>query len=101
MKKIQRNRCLQRDNADFSGSTFYMGGLWVDYELVIHHSDYSLTRKLIFRIMAQIDLELIYYRPAVDGYFIAPYTIPNYLSGELKADKITTDHPFAGSKAYT
>jgi succinate dehydrogenase / fumarate reductase flavoprotein subunit len=30
---------------------------------------------------------------SVDGYFIAPYSIANYLAGELKAEKITTEHP--------
>lgn len=29
---------------------------------------------------------------SVDGYFIAPYTIANYLSDEVKTGKISTDH---------
>lgn len=29
----------------------------------------------------------------MDGYFIAPYTIANYLSGEIHTGKISTDHP--------
>jgi succinate dehydrogenase / fumarate reductase flavoprotein subunit len=29
----------------------------------------------------------------VDGYFILPYTIGNYLADELRAGKISTDHP--------
>jgi succinate dehydrogenase / fumarate reductase flavoprotein subunit len=29
----------------------------------------------------------------VDGYFIAPYTIPNYLSDEVKSGPVETSHP--------
>jgi succinate dehydrogenase / fumarate reductase flavoprotein subunit len=29
----------------------------------------------------------------VDGYFIAPATIPNYLAGEIKSGPVSVDHP--------
>lgn len=73
---------------------FTMGGLWVDYELMTtipglfalgeaNFSDHGANRLGANSLL----------QACVDGYFIAPYTIPNYLSGELKRDKITTDHP--------
>ncbi|GGE71050.1 succinate dehydrogenase subunit A [Pedobacter psychrotolerans] len=73
---------------------FTMGGLWVDYNLMTtipglfalgeaNFSDHGANRLGANSLL----------QSCVDGYFIAPYTIPNYLSGELKAEKVTTDHP--------
>lgn len=73
---------------------FTMGGLWVDYELMTtipglfalgeaNFSDHGANRLGANSLL----------QSCVDGYFIAPYTIPNYLSGELKAEKVTADHP--------
>ncbi|WP_029285918.1 fumarate reductase/succinate dehydrogenase flavoprotein subunit [Pedobacter sp. R20-19] len=73
---------------------FTMGGLWVDYNLMTtipglfalgeaNFSDHGANRLGANSLL----------QSCVDGYFIAPYTIPNYLSGEIKAEKVTTDHP--------
>ncbi|EHQ29057.1 fumarate reductase/succinate dehydrogenase flavoprotein subunit [Mucilaginibacter paludis] len=73
---------------------FTMGGLWVDYELMTtipglfalgeaNFSDHGANRLGANSLL----------QSSVDGYFIAPLTIPNYLSDELKAPKIGTDHP--------
>ncbi|WP_404827676.1 fumarate reductase/succinate dehydrogenase flavoprotein subunit [Flavobacterium shii] len=73
---------------------FTMGGLWVDYELMTtipglfalgeaNFSDHGANRLGANSLL----------QACVDGYYIAPYTIPNYLAGELKTPKISTDHP--------
>ena len=73
---------------------FTMGGLWVDYELMTtipglfalgeaNFSDHGANRLGANSLL----------QACVDGYFIAPYTIPNYLSGELNAPKFDTNHP--------
>jgi succinate dehydrogenase / fumarate reductase flavoprotein subunit len=73
---------------------FTMGGLWVDYELMTTIPGLFALGEANFadhganRLGANSLLQA-----SVDGYFIAPYSIPNYLAGELKAEKVTTDHP--------
>ena len=73
---------------------FSMGGLWVDYELMTTIPGLFAIGEANFadhganRLGANSLLQA-----CVDGYFILPYTLANYLSGELKAEKITTDHP--------
>lgn len=72
---------------------FTMGGLWVDYELMTTIPGLFALGEANFadhganRLGANSLLQA-----CVDGYFIAPYTIPNYLSGELNAPKIDTSH---------
>lgn len=73
---------------------FSMGGLWVDYELMTTIPGLFAVGEANFadhganRLGANSLLQA-----SVDGYFILPYTLPNYLAGELKAEKITTKHP--------
>lgn len=73
---------------------FTMGGLWVDYQLMTTIPGLFALGEANFadhganRLGANSLLQA-----CVDGYFIAPYTIPNYLADEIKAEKITTDHP--------
>jgi len=73
---------------------FSMGGLWVDYELMTTIPGLFALGEANFadhganRLGANSLLQA-----SVDGYFIAPYTIANYLAGELKAEKISTTHP--------
>lgn len=80
---------------------FTMGGLWVDYELMstipglfamgeANFADHGANRLGANSLL----------QASIDGYFIAPYSIPNYLADELKGEKVTTDHPaFAEAEA--
>nr|WP_288808520.1 fumarate reductase/succinate dehydrogenase flavoprotein subunit [uncultured Sphingobacterium sp.] len=73
---------------------FSMGGLWVDYELMTTLPGLFALGEANFadhganRLGANSLLQA-----SVDGYFIAPYTIANYLSNEIHTGKISTDHP--------
>ena len=73
---------------------FSMGGLWVDYELMTtipglyavgecNFSDHGANRLGANSLL----------QASVDGYFILPNTINNYLAAELKHDHVTTEHP--------
>ena len=72
---------------------FSMGGLWVDYELMTNISGLYAIGEANFadhganRLGANSLLQA-----CVDGYFIAPYTIPNYLSDEIKSGPVETNH---------
>lgn len=71
---------------------FSMGGLWVDYELMTTIPGLFALGEANFadhganRLGANSLLQA-----SVDGYFIAPYTIANYLSNEIHTEKISTD----------
>ncbi|MBC7532063.1 MAG: fumarate reductase/succinate dehydrogenase flavoprotein subunit [Oligoflexus sp.] len=73
---------------------FSMGGLWVDYELMTTIPGLYAIGECNFadhganRLGANSLLQA-----SVDGYFILPLTLGNYLSGELNKAKIKTDHP--------
>jgi succinate dehydrogenase / fumarate reductase flavoprotein subunit len=73
---------------------FTMGGLWVDYELMTTIPGLFALGEANFadhganRLGANSLLQA-----SIDGYFIAPATIPNYLADGLKAEKVSTDHP--------
>jgi len=73
---------------------FSMGGLWVDYELMTTIPGLFAIGEANFadhganRLGANSLLQA-----CVDGYFILPYTLANYLSGELKGERPTTAHP--------
>jgi succinate dehydrogenase / fumarate reductase flavoprotein subunit len=71
---------------------YTMGGTWVDYELMstvtglfvageANFSDHGANRLGASALMQGL----------ADGYFVLPYTIQNYLSGELKVARISTD----------
>jgi succinate dehydrogenase / fumarate reductase flavoprotein subunit len=73
---------------------FSMGGLWVDYELMTtipglyaigecNFSDHGANRLGANSLL----------QASVDGYFILPNTINNYLASEIQADHPTTNHP--------
>ncbi|MEY8759693.1 fumarate reductase/succinate dehydrogenase flavoprotein subunit [Chryseobacterium tongliaoense] len=73
---------------------FSMGGLWVDYELMTTIPGLFALGEANFadhganRLGANSLLQA-----SVDGYFIAPYTIANYLSDEIHTGKISTEGP--------
>jgi succinate dehydrogenase / fumarate reductase flavoprotein subunit len=73
---------------------YTMGGLWVDYELMTtiqglyclgeaNFSDHGANRLGASALMQGL----------ADGYFVIPYTIGNYLAGEIATALIPTDHP--------
>lgn len=73
---------------------YTMGGLWVNYELMTtipglfaigesNFSDHGANRLGACSLM----------QAAGDGYFILPYTITNYLAGEIRTPKLSTDSP--------
>lgn len=72
---------------------FSMGGLWVDYELQTTLPGLFAIGECNFadhganRLGANSLLQA-----SIDGYFILPLTIGNFLTDELKTGKISTDH---------
>ncbi len=73
---------------------YTMGGLWVDYELMTNvkglyalgeanFSDHGANRLGASALMQGL----------ADGYFVAPYTVGNYLADEISVKAIPTDHP--------
>ncbi|MCD4695777.1 MAG: fumarate reductase/succinate dehydrogenase flavoprotein subunit [Bacteroidales bacterium] len=73
---------------------YTMGGLWVDYELMTtipglfaigesNFSDHGANRLGASSLM----------QCAGDGYFVIPNTIGNFLSGEIRTQRISTDAP--------
>jgi len=72
---------------------YTMGGLWVDYNLMTtvpglyalgeaNFSDHGANRLGASALMQGL----------ADGYFVIPYTIGSYLSGEIRNKPIPTDH---------
>jgi succinate dehydrogenase / fumarate reductase, flavoprotein subunit len=74
-------------------SHFSMGGLWVDYELMTTIPGLYAVGEANFadhganRLGANSLLQA-----CVDGYFIGPSTMPNYLANEIKTGPIETKH---------
>jgi len=73
---------------------YTMGGLWVDYELQTsikglfalgecNFSDHGANRLGASALMQGLS----------DGYFVAPYTIQNYLSDQITVPRFSTDLP--------
>ena len=80
---------------------FSMGGLWVDYELMTSIPGLYALGEANFadhganRLGANSLLQA-----CVDGYFIAPATLPNYLANEIKSGPIAIEHSaFADAEA--
>ena len=81
----------------FPAVHYTMGGLWVDYNLMTtvpglyalgeaNFSDHGANRLGASALMQGL----------ADGYFVIPFTIGDYLAGDLglaNAGKMTTDHP--------
>lgn len=92
-KKITGIDAYQEPMQISPAAHFSMGGLWVDYELMTtipglyalgecNYSDHGANRLGANSLL----------QASIDGYFILPNTINNYLSSELKKESITTDH---------
>ena len=73
---------------------YTMGGLWVDYNLQTtvpglfatgeaNFSDHGANRLGASALMQGL----------ADGYFVAPYTVSNYLADDIRTGKISTEHP--------
>jgi succinate dehydrogenase / fumarate reductase flavoprotein subunit len=73
---------------------YTMGGIWVDYELMTtipglyalgeaNFSDHGANRLGASALMQGL----------ADGYFVLPYTIQNYLAGEIRVPRMSTDKP--------
>ncbi|KGE88768.1 MAG: fumarate reductase/succinate dehydrogenase flavoprotein subunit [Phaeodactylibacter xiamenensis] len=93
-EKITGHNAYQRPMMISPAAHFSMGGLWVDYELMTsipglyaigecNFSDHGANRLGANSLL----------QACVDGYFILPYTIGNYLADELRVGRISTDHP--------
>jgi len=77
----------------FPAVHYTMGGLWVNYELSTNipglyaageanFSDHGANRLGASALMQGL----------ADGYFVLPYTIGNYLSTQIRVDKVDTTH---------
>jgi succinate dehydrogenase / fumarate reductase, flavoprotein subunit len=73
---------------------YTMGGVWVDYNLQstipgcfvageANFSDHGANRLGASALMQGL----------ADGYFVLPYTISDYLAGDIRTGKISTDSP--------
>src|SRR5262249_53873875 len=73
---------------------YTMGGLWVDYNLMstipglfvggeANFSDHGANRLGASALMQGL----------ADGYFVLPYTVPNYLAGMLRQGVVPSDGP--------
>ena len=92
-KKITGIDAYQQPMQISPAAHFSMGGLWVDYELMTtvpglyavgecNFSDHGANRLGANSLL----------QASIDGYFILPNTINNYLVDELKEDSISSDH---------
>ncbi|MFM2206947.1 MAG: hypothetical protein RL213_922 [Bacteroidota bacterium] len=73
---------------------YTMGGLWVDYNLMTtvpglfalgeaNFSDHGANRLGASALMQGL----------ADGYFVIPYTLGDYLSGDIRTPAVPTSHP--------
>ena len=78
----------------YPATHYTMGGIWVDYNLMTtiegcycigeaNFSEHGANRLGASALMQGL----------ADGYFILPYTIGDYLSGDIRTGKISTDLP--------
>jgi len=93
-KKITADDAYEAPMKISPAAHFSMGGLWVDYELMTTIPGLFAIGEANFadhganRLGANSLLQA-----CVDGYFILPYTLANFLSAELKGEKATIEHP--------
>jgi succinate dehydrogenase / fumarate reductase flavoprotein subunit len=78
----------------YPATHYTMGGVWVDYNLMTtvpglycigeaNFSDHGANRLGASALMQGL----------ADGYFVLPYTIGDYLAGDIRTGKIPTDSP--------
>ncbi len=83
-EKITAESAYQRPMRIYPAVHYTMGGLWVDYNLMsnlpglhvigeANFSDHGANRLGASALMQGL----------ADGYFVLPYTLPNYLAGEV------------------
>ncbi len=93
-EKITGSNAYQEPMKISPAAHFSMGGLWVDYELgttipglyalgECNFSDHGANRLGANSLL----------QACADGYFIAPYTIGNYLADEIETGPIRADQP--------
>ncbi|MDD4673144.1 MAG: fumarate reductase/succinate dehydrogenase flavoprotein subunit [Bacteroidales bacterium] len=93
-EKITGESPYERPMRIYPAGHYTMGGLWVDYNLMTtipglfaigesNFSDHGANRLGAGSLM----------QCAGDGYFIAPYTVTNYLADDIKTPKISTNLP--------
>lgn len=93
-KKITGIDAYQEPMQISPAAHFSMGGLWVDYELMTtipglyavgecNFSDHGANRLGANSLL----------QASVDGYFILPNTINNYLATALQQEQVSSDHP--------
>src|SRR6202045_4308832 len=92
-EKITGENAYERPMRIYPAVHYTMGGLWVDYNLMsnvpglhvigeANFSDHGANRLGASALMQGL----------ADGYFILPYTLPNYLAGQM-GKRPSTDHP--------
>ena len=93
-QKITAENPYQTPMRIYPAVHYTMGGLWVDYNLMTsvpglyaigecNFSDHGANRLGASALMQGL----------ADGYFVLPYTIGQYLSGEIMEKVIPTTHP--------
>jgi len=93
-QKIENDDPYETPMMIYPAIHYVMGGLWVDYELQTNipglyccgeanFSDHGANRLGASALMQGL----------ADGYFVLPYTIQNYLAGEIRTDRMSTDLP--------
>jgi len=92
-KKITGDNAYQAPMRIYPAVHYTMGGLWVDYNLMsnvpglhvmgeANFSDHGANRLGASALMQGL----------ADGYFVLPYTLPNYLAGQT-GKRPAPDHP--------
>src|SRR3954449_7400019 len=92
-EKITAENAYERPMRIYPAVHYTMGGLWVDYNLMsnipglhvigeANYSDHGANRLGASALMQGL----------ADGYFVLPYTLPNYLAGQI-GKRPTIEHP--------
>lgn len=99
-ERITGENAYTRPMRIYPAPHYTMGGLWVDYNLMsnipglfvlgeANFSDHGANRLGASALMQGLS----------DGYFVAPYTVPNYLA-QVGANRPSVEHPaFAQARA--